>query len=130
MSKQTILFPVAALTAVLAIGVTAIAAGRTTKDGVFTAEQAERGKLVYDKSCKNCHQPEFYSERLLRYANQPVSALYDTVSGTMPADNVGSLLTSEYVDVLAYVFSITGSSPGKTELSTDTMQGINIAKPE
>ena len=32
----------------------------------------------------------------------PVEQLFESMSTTMPADNVGGLLTSEYVDVLAY----------------------------
>ena len=127
MSKQ-ILIPVIA--AVLAVSVSAFAASRSTKDGVFTSAQAERGKVVYDRSCKNCHMPEFYTEKLLRYTNQPMSALFETVSATMPADNVGSLPTNDYVDVLAYVLSINGAKPGKEELSEETMAGIAIAKPE
>jgi hypothetical protein len=131
MSKQKLIVPIAAFSAALALSVTVLAAGgRTTKDGIFTAEQAERGKIVYEKSCKNCHQAEFYTEKLSRYADQPVTAFYEVVSGTMPADNVGSLLTKEYIDVLAYVFSITGSTPGKTELTTESMDEIKIAKPE
>jgi mono/diheme cytochrome c family protein len=129
MSKQQIFLP-AALSGVLVFCVAALAATRTTKDGAFTAEQAERGRLVYERSCKNCHQADFYRERLVRYENKPVATLFESVSTAMPADNVGSLLTSEYIDVLAYVFSITGSPAGKAELTTDTMEGINIAKPE
>src|SRR5262245_33376454 len=128
MSKQQILIPTLAV--VLAVSFSAFAASRSTKDGVFTAAQAERGKAVYDRSCKNCHQPEFYTEKLLRYANQPMSALFETVSATMPADNVGSLPTSEYIDVLAYVLSINGAAPGKEEMTEATMPGIAIAKPE
>ena len=113
-----------------ALCVTALAAGMTTKDGAFTAEQAARGKLVYESSCKNCHQPDFYRERLLRYNNKSVDALFQSVSATMPADNVGSLLTSQYVDVLAYIFSITGSPVGKNELTSDNMESVRIAPVE
>jgi mono/diheme cytochrome c family protein len=108
----------------------AIANGmRSTKEGAFTTEQAARGKQVYEQSCKNCHQAEFYSERLLRWQNKSVDALFQAVSTTMPADNVGSLATSEYVDVLAYVFSITGSPSGTVELTADNMESVKIAAP-
>ena len=129
MSKQQILVPITALSAALVLCVTAFAASRTTKEGAFTDAQAERGKAVYEKSCKNCHQPEFYTEKLGRYQGQPLTAIFETMSTTMPADNAGALATSEYVDVLAYVLSITGSTAGKDELSTEAMDGIVIAKP-
>jgi mono/diheme cytochrome c family protein len=102
---------------------------RSTKDGVFTADQVDRGKSVYEQSCKNCHQADFYSERLQRWNNKSVSDLFEAVSTSMPADNVGSLATSQYVDVLAYVFSITGSPVGKSELTADNMEAVKIAAP-
>ena len=106
----------------------AIAGGvQATKDGAFTAEQVERGKAVYDKSCVNCHQADFYRERLARWQGKPVGQLFEAVSTTMPADNVGGLLTSEYLDVLAYIFSVTGSPTGSEELTTDNMDGINVS---
>ena len=108
------------------VGAVALAAATTTKDGVFTEEQAGRGKAVYDKSCVNCHNADFYRDRLTRYENKSVGALFDSVSTTMPQDNVGGLLTSEYIDVLAYIFSITGSPAGNTELTSDNMSGINV----
>jgi len=117
--------------ALVATATLSIAAnGISTANGVFTVEQAARGKQVYEKSCQNCHQTEFYTERLARWENKPVGALFQALSTTMPADNVGSLLTSEYLDVMTYVFSITGSPAGKAELTTDNMDGIAIAPPK
>jgi|HigsolmetaAR202D_1030399.scaffolds.fasta_scaffold00994_9 mono/diheme cytochrome c family protein len=104
----------------------ALANGRSTKDGAFTAEQAERGKAVYDKSCVNCHQVDFYRERLARWENKTVGELFESLSTSMPADNVGGLLTSEYIDVIAYIFSITGSPAGDEELTTDNMDAIAV----
>ncbi|HEY8539745.1 MAG TPA: cytochrome c [Steroidobacteraceae bacterium] len=104
----------------------ALANGRSTKDGAFTAEQAERGKAVYDKSCVNCHQVDFYRERLARWENKTVGELFESIATTMPADNVGGLLTSEYLDVLAYIFSITGSPAGDEELTTDNMDAVVV----
>ena len=104
----------------------ALANGRSTEDGAFTAEQAERGKAVYDKSCVNCHQVDFYRERLARWENKTVGELFESIATTMPADNVGGLLTSEYLDVLAYIFSITGSPAGDEELTTDNMDAVVV----
>jgi len=104
----------------------AAADGLTTKSGVFTVAQTERGKAIYEKTCGNCHQVDFYRERLPKFAGKPVSMLFETLSTTMPADNVGSLLTSEYLDVIAYIFSITGSPAGKTELTADNMESVKI----
>jgi mono/diheme cytochrome c family protein len=118
------------LAAVMVIGVAglsvALASGRSTKDGAFTSAQAERGKAVYEKSCMNCHQMDFYRDKLATWQNKPVGQLFETVSTTMPADNVGGLLTSEYLDVLAYIFASTGSPAGEEELTSDNMDAVTV----
>jgi mono/diheme cytochrome c family protein len=115
------------LSAISLAAVSSAANGLSTKNGVFTEEQAARGKQVYEKSCQNCHQADFYAEKLPKWESKTVGALFESISTTMPADNVGSLLTSEYLDVLSYVFSITGSPAGKSELTTDNMDSISVA---
>jgi mono/diheme cytochrome c family protein len=112
------------------VGVATANGLRATKDGVITTEQIARGKTVYEQSCKNCHQEDFYRERLTRWENKSVEALFEAVSTTMPADNVGSLATSEYLDVLAYVFSITGAPTGSTELTADNMGAVKVSAPK
>jgi mono/diheme cytochrome c family protein len=107
-------------------GVAAIAGPVTTRDGVFTAGQAARGKVVYDKSCATCHPTEFYRDRLVLWQDKTIGLVFESISTSMPQDNPGSLLTSEYVDVLAYILSITGSPAGGSELTTDAMDGINV----
>jgi mono/diheme cytochrome c family protein len=126
-SKSATASLIASALGVIAVSVAALAgSGKSTKDGAFTSEQADRGKLVYDKSCGNCHQADFYKERLPRYEGKPIEELFEVISTTMPADNVGGLLTSEYVDALAYIFSITGSPSGTEELTSDNMGAINV----
>ena len=98
----------------------------TTNDGVFTEEQAARGKRVYDTYCFNCHPAQFYEARLPMWANTSVDRLFDAMSSTMPEENPGVLSTGEYLDVLAYIFSITGSPTGDTELTTSNIGTIAI----
>ncbi len=108
------------------LGAAVWAAVPTTRDGVFTAEQAGRGKVVYDNSCASCHPTDFYQTRLTLWQDKPVGALLESISASMPQDNPGSLATSEYLDVLSYIFSINGSPAGSSELTVDTMDGINV----
>ena len=125
--KQRTVSLVATAVGIVGVSLAAYAGAKSTKDGAFTSEQAERGKDVYEKSCSTCHQADFYRDRLTRYQSKPVGQLFEVVSTTMPADNVGGLLTSEYLDALAYIFSITGSPAGSEELTTDNMDSINVA---
>jgi mono/diheme cytochrome c family protein len=131
MSKLVSRLPAGSITwlAVMAAcaGVAAIAGASTTRDGVFTAEQAARGKAVYDKSCATCHPADFYRDRLPLWRDKSVGLVFESISTSMPQDNPGSLLTSEYIDVLAYILSLTGSPAGSSELTTDAMDGIDVA---
>lgn len=104
----------------------ALAAERTTDDGAFTAAQAARGKLVYDEHCVACHQVDFYQTKLLAWQDASVGELFSALSATMPSANPGALSSAEYLDVLAYIFSVTGSPPGETELALTNMDATTI----
>ena len=128
MSKVEFSLPLGGLASLAVLAAAAAIAGpATTRDGVFTAEQAARGKAVYDKSCATCHPAQFYRDRLPLWQDKAVGLVFESISTSMPQDNPGSLLTSEYLDVLAYILSITGAPAGNDELTTGTMDGINVA---
>ena len=116
--------------AVLALLLTAVSvnAETTLKDGVYTEEQAERGKTSFETNCKSCHMPEFYQEKLAGFNHAPLVEFFDLVAGTMPASAPGSLSDEEYADALAYIFSFLGYPAGDKELnySDGTMEEIVI----
>lgn len=114
----------------LAAGQLAVAQDMTVKDGVFTAAQVETGQVVYDSSCKTCHDMRFYRDILKSYNNQPVLWLWESILGTMPADNPGSLMLDEYTDVIAYILSENGFPAGDTKLDPDNgMDKIKVLTP-
>ena len=123
----------AASTAVLAFAAcqnAAVAQTKTVKDGVFTAAQVASGEMVYNSTCKTCHDMRFYRDILRSWNNQPLLYLWETVMGTMPADNPGSLMFQEYTDVLAYILSEQGFPTGEATLDPDNgMDSINIVSP-
>ena len=98
----------------------------TTRDGAFTAEQAERGRRVYEEFCVSCHQVDFYATKLAAWQNASVGELFEALSATMPSSNPGGLASNQYFDVLAYIFSITGSPPGDRELALSNMDAVEI----
>lgn len=108
----------------------AIAEDKTISDGVYTQAQADAGKLVYDSSCKNCHNMRFYRDLLKSWNNQPLLYLWENIMGTMPADNPGSLMLDEYTDVIAYILSENDFPAGEHTLDPDNgMEAISIQAP-
>ena len=107
----------------------AFAGDITTGDGAFTSAQAERGKQVYDEFCSSCHQVDFYETKLAAWQDASVGELFAALSATMPSANPGGLTSAKYLDVLAYIFSITGSPAGNDELSLRSMDAVRIVAP-
>jgi mono/diheme cytochrome c family protein len=112
----------------MACGV-AFASDLTTRDGAFTPGQAERGKQVYHEFCSSCHQVDFYETKLAAWQDASVGELFAALRATMPSANPGGLTSAQYLDVLAYVFSITGSPAGNEELSLRNMDAVRIVPP-
>ena len=114
----------------LAISQLTMAQDKTVKDGVFTTEQVAAGQLVYDTSCKTCHDMRFYRDILKSYNNQPVLWLWESILGNMPVDNPGSLMLDEYTNVIAYILSENGFPAGDTMLDPDNgMDTIKVVTP-
>ena len=120
--------------AIVALAAAAIAAPqspamRTTKDEVFTAEQARRGRALYDEHCSMCHGPslggvemappltgpEFYSN----WSDLPVSDLFQRINLTMPQATPGSLGRRQDADIVAFIPSFNKAPAGQVELPAD-----------
>ena len=104
-------------------------ATRTTADGVYTTEQAERGKEGYTASCAGCHALDYYQGPAMKPWNgAPLFDLYDVMATTMPQNNPGSLKRREYLDLLAYILSLNDMPAGKEGLpaTPDALRKIVI----
>ena len=88
---------------------------------IYTDDQAERGALVYEKSCGICHQPEQFKGAVFMdaWGGQPVDALYTLIRTTMPYDNPSRLSRRQYAEILAYIFRLNGMPAGETKLSSN-----------
>ena len=103
---------------------------KTVSDGVYTEAQATSGQVVYDAQCKTCHNMRFYRDTLRSWNNQPLLYLWESIMGTMPADNPGSLMFEEYTNVIAYILKEQGFPAGDLELNPDNgMDAISIVTP-
>lgn len=89
---------------------------RTVNDGVFTEDQADTGETLYSQHCLLCHDKKYFRPILKRWEGQPIGVLYTVMSTSMPESNPGFLTEKEYVDILAYILSLSRYAPGESEL--------------
>jgi len=102
---------------------------KTTMDGVYTADQAARGKAQYSQTCANCHMDDLSgSGQALPLAGdaftetwegQSVGDLFDLIHNTMPQDKPGTLSPDEVVDLISYLLQYNKYPDGKDELKND-----------
>jgi S-disulfanyl-L-cysteine oxidoreductase SoxD len=105
--------------------------------GVYTADQAKRGAMVYAENCAACH-----GDALL--GNEPIPALagfefqakwksvgelFEKTSTSMPAMAPGSLTGPQVAEVLAYMLSVNKYPAGTTELASK-MEPLMLIKIE
>jgi cytochrome c5 len=142
----------AAILLAAAIGVRAMAATpassqekpppqKTTKDKVFTKEQAARGADLYAKSCAGCHDPakvpagkkpapptigdKFFEN----WQDKPLGELYGVIFNTMPGDGLLILTADQTLDLMAHLLQANGFPAGETPLKNDdAMKAVVIVK--
>lgn len=95
-------------------------------EGVYTKEQAARGKTRYFTSCAVCHgavlqgdsdSPELAGKSFMkRWGDQSVGTLFAYASSQMPVGRPGSLGVQGYADVIAHILATNGFPDGQQEL--------------
>ena len=115
MSRSALLSRLALLTA-------AILAAQTPA-GIFTAEQAQAGRALYDRTCAGCHGAAFEgsgdapslagSSFLQKWGSKPIGDLYTLILQTMPPSNPRSLSEIEALNAAAYILERNGAVAGR-----------------
>ncbi len=101
----------------------ASAGNRSTRDGVYSSHEAGRGQALYERVCTYCHDmTEFGAEYMSGWEGQPIGALFDFISATMPEDNPGDLSRQQYSDIVAYLLRVNGSPVGEQDMGNDAAQ--------
>jgi mono/diheme cytochrome c family protein len=116
--------------------------GISVWEGIFTGAQAERGRAVYSGACGRCHgrrldgapdnpdmraTPPLARAKFLRnWQGRTLASLYEYMRATMPESSPGSLTDEEYVDVIAYMLSVSGAPEGETELKPDSRELVRF----
>lgn len=116
-------------------------AASTTRDGVYTVEQAQQGKALYQKQCASCHGTALEGKGknvpltgnvfLDKWTDQTLADLFMKTNTTMPASSPGTMTPDETSRVLAYILSMNQFQSGKNPLPTDPegLGAIHITKP-
>jgi cytochrome c len=114
------------------------AAPRSVWEGVFSAEQAARGKALYAARCTSCHgaglegadaAPSLAGARFIdNWQGQSAADLAMRIRTTMPLDDPGTLGVAASVDITAYLLEANQFPAGAAELprTSLSLQQIRI----
>jgi mono/diheme cytochrome c family protein len=96
---------------------------RSTASGVYTEEQATRGRDTYQMQCKSCHTPASHTGPTFAswWDRKPLSDLYQFVTTRMPKNEPGSLQPDEYADLIAYLLKLNDLPSGSEPLPADSV---------
>ncbi len=101
---------------IIALSLFASAKPKTTIDAVYSNQQAKTGERLYQEHCLICHDKKYFQPVLEVWSGQSVATLFQMMSATMPEADPGSLHEKEYVDILAYIFSLSKFPAGEDRL--------------
>jgi mono/diheme cytochrome c family protein len=112
---------------------------RTVWDGVYTEEQATRGRMQYMQACASCHAgdlrgdstaPSLIEESFsFQWGDTTVGELFERIRTLMPSNRPGGLSSQSYRDIVAFILQSNKFPPGEKELDSeaDALRQIVIA---
>ena len=97
-------------------------------DGVYTEDQATRGKDAYLRECAACHLEDLLGDGIApaliggafeyRWNDLSVGDLLAAIRATMPQGAPASLSPQAYVDMVSYLLQVNEFPTGAAELPT------------
>ena len=118
--------------------VSAQEATRSVWDGVYTQEQADRGRPLYNQHCASCHAdtlmggemspPLVGGEFMSNWNGLTLGDLFERIRTTMPQNKPGKLSREVNAYITAYILSVNNFPAGKAELphSAEFLKDIRI----
>jgi mono/diheme cytochrome c family protein len=100
----------------------------TVWDKVYTEEQANRGEVVYARTCAACHgealiggnaPPLKGDEFAFIWGDKPLGELFERMKTLMPPESPDSLPKETYRDITAFVLKANSYPAGEKELPAD-----------
>jgi cytochrome c553 len=109
--------------------IVAAAAQRTVWDGIYTEQQALRGRTEYMQACASCHAddlrgkstaPSLVEESFaFLWGDRSVGELLERTRTLMPLDRPNSLSSQSYRDIVAFLLQSNKFPAGRDELESD-----------
>jgi quinoprotein glucose dehydrogenase len=107
--------------------------------GVFTADQAERGRAAFAQNCAECHGASLEGgegkalsgDRFWRdWQEAPVDYMFGQISRNMPFSEdgtlAGTLPRTTYIDLVSHILNTNGFPAGDHELTPESAVGVRI----
>jgi len=108
-----------------------LAQEKSVWDGIYTDDQANRGKQLYSDACASCHGPELTGGEMAPplvggdftsdWNGLTVGDLFERMRISMPQNAPGSLTGQQNADVLAFMLQANKFPVGQSELAKDAM---------
>ena len=107
-------------------------------DGVFTAEQADRGAAAYKTACSECHGGDLMGDGFApslsgadfqgNWNDLSVGDLFERIRISMPPSGPSSVTPAQKADILAHIFNQNKYPAGKAEIEpkADVLKQIKI----
>jgi sugar lactone lactonase YvrE/mono/diheme cytochrome c family protein len=111
---------------------------RSVWEGVYTEQQGQRGKPLYNKHCASCHgenmeggemsPPLVGDEFMANWNGLTAGELFDRIRTTMPFNEPNTLSREVDADITAYIFKLNSFPAGTTELDrrSEVLKQIRI----
>ena len=96
----------------------------TTRDGVYSTAQAERGQMVFDEKCRDCHTAAMWGSD---WDGKSVGDVFEYISQYMPEPAPGTLSPRQTRDVVAFLLKSNALPAGSTELP-DTLEAMKTIR--
>ena len=113
------------------------AAQTSTREGVYTEQQAVAGGALYLRSCVECHGitlaggeagPALVGGAFWQqWQNQSLAAFYQITASTMPVNNPNGFTPEQYADLVAFMLQQNGLPAGEENLPSVAENLVAIA---
>lgn len=113
-----------------------ILAQTSTRDGVFSEQQAVAGGALYLRSCVECHGitlsggeagPALVGGAFWQqWQDQSLAAFYQITASTMPVNNPNGFSPEQYADLVAFMLQQNGLPAGETALASSAGELVAI----